>query len=66
MVSFIPERRKYRIRIGCLVKTKNQKEERKKEKEKKRAYDGAYNWEKMPNLKDISPNFGKNIECDID
>ena len=35
MVSFIPERRKYRIRIGCSAKTKNQKEERKKEKEKK-------------------------------
>lgn len=37
MVSFIPERRKYRIRIGCLVKTKNQKEERKKGKRKKKS-----------------------------
>lgn len=37
MVSLIPERRKYRIRIGCLVKTKNQKEERKKGKRKKKS-----------------------------
>ena len=37
VVSLIPERRKYRIRIGCLVKTKNQKEERKKGKRKKKS-----------------------------